>query len=174
MVFSIEVFIIVVSLGLIALLSQNDRETWKRFIFIFIGVIIFEFLTNSFWVYGNLPSWTFMYEDISWVIALGWSSVILVSMSLVNFSSQGRDIKLVFLFYLIVGTVFGLLTDTLLNLISVKTYTSNVTSLFDGDSLFGVLPVESLLYILAFVALVITFQYFWMSRLRKTYIGGLT
>jgi len=173
MVASFEILIILISIGLLALFSQNDRQFWKKFIIVFIGVLVFEFLTQALWVYQNLESWAFVYLNFSWVVALGWTSIILVSVTIVDYTSSRRTERITFLLHIIIASVFGLFAEIITRALSVREYASSVTQFIDGENILGIVPIEAFFYLPVFMAFVIAFEKYWSRVISFSHRGGM-
>jgi hypothetical protein len=77
----------VVLLGVAAVCAVLYRRV-PRFPFKFLataaGVLIFEFFTAPMWRNEKLGSWGYVYHDVSWILTLGWTALIMGTVALVD------------------------------------------------------------------------------------------
>ena len=136
------------------------RGLW-RFTFLCIGIFFFEFFTSPMWNNWNMSCWAYVYQDISWVLTLGWASVFLVVMTLVDRYTAGlSELKRFFLYLPALAFVVFFLEIWVVN-IGIRSYAPEVEQTLLGIKIFGV-PLELFYYVPVFAALVISFYRSWM------------
>lgn len=152
-----EVAVLVLSAVFLLLLYKLDRRILGSYILIFIGVLLFEYFTQALWNNVNLEWWAYLYLDVSWIIALGWSTIILVSIKVVDMYYEH---KLPFLWKAVMASIIGIAAEMVVVGLGIRTYSHAVTRVASG-TYFGNIPIEALMYIPTFMILMITFHGFW-------------
>jgi hypothetical protein len=169
-----EIGVILISLVLLLFMYQLDKKIFKIYGLIFIGVLLFEYFTQALWLNKNLESWAYIYLDVSWVITLGWSTIIVTSKKLIEtyFPSWKSHTK--FIGSLISITIIGYFAEATVVGLGIREYSTAVLNVASGVNL-GLVPIETLYYIPVFVTLVMAFASYWQSLLfknNKLKIGG--
>ena len=162
-----ELSVIVATLLLIGLLYCHDKAVLKKFTATFIGVLLFEYFTQALWLNKNLARWAYLYLDVSWIITLGWTGIILGSQAIIE--SRYAKIKEWKRFLLTLGlvTVIGVLAEGLVRYLGIREYSSAVQQVLSGYWIAGLVPLEALYYIPVFMALVLSFSKYWQINLRQ-------
>jgi hypothetical protein len=156
-------FEIVIILGWVAslfILPRFKDKLWQRYAVMILGVFIFEFFTSPMWNNHHMGPWAYVYQDVSWILTLGWSTLILSTVILVDhFFAQWREWQR-FGLYLASLTILVMLAEMVVINLGLRSYAPEVQAVLVGYSLFNV-PVEGLYYIPVFTALVISFYKYW-------------
>ena len=79
-----EVFVLVGSVGALFVLGKLTNHVLKRFFVVLAGVLIFEVFTSPMWLNYKLGPWAYIYQDVSWVLGVGWSALILTIVTAVD------------------------------------------------------------------------------------------
>ena len=79
-----EISVILIVLSFILILRKIDKNILRKFGIIFIAVLLFEYFTQAMWLNVNLERWAYLYLDVSWVITIGWTGIIIVSMAIID------------------------------------------------------------------------------------------
>jgi len=109
----------------------------------------------------NLEKWAYLYLDVSWIITVGWATIIVVSMTIIDMYFP-RDSELHrFLFYLIPITIIGTIAEATVVKLGIRGYPPAVQEVLSGYTLLNTAPIEALYYIPVFMALVIAFARYW-------------
>ena len=155
-----EIFVIAVTILILFILHQRDKDISRKFIITFISVLLFEYFTSALWINKNLEFWAYLYKGVSWVITLGWVSIILVSVAVVNaFASKTSEAKR-FILQLVAVSILGFFAEYLVRFLDIRDYSSLAQKSLSGIAIGGV-PIEALYYIPVFMALVISFKRYW-------------
>src|SRR3989344_9004333 len=89
-----ELFIFAGTAIALKILSKFQTNILKRFALVAIGVFIFEFFTSPMWVNSHLGPWAYVYQDVSWVLTMGWTTLILSIIVLLDkFLPQLSELK---------------------------------------------------------------------------------
>lgn len=156
-----EISVILATIVILAILSCSDKKIFSKFLITIVGVLLFEYLTTPMWLNKNLESWAYLYKGVSWIITLGWTSIILASVAIINFSFKKLSEGKRFIFQLILVSIVGLLAEMLVRYFGIRDYSPMVQKSMSGVFLFGLIPIEALFYIPVFMALVIGFKRYW-------------
>lgn len=154
-----EIAIVLLSVGLWYYMKRNGHKNiLKKFLILFIGVLLFEIMSEPMWRNINLNSWAYVYHDISWIITLGWLNIFMISMLLVDhfFSSysEGKKFWLNLLFVTIITTPI----EVALLATGLRDYDPILTSTMTGISIpFTSAPLEIIMVIPIIAALIIPF-----------------
>jgi len=159
-----EISVILFSIILLYLLQKSDKASIKRYILIALGVLIFEFFTQPLWNNQGLDFWAYIYQDVSWILTLGWSSIIILSMFIVDKYFKMKETKKFFL-YLLISGIISIFAEALVLYLGIRQYSPEIYATMSKIYIPVLnVPIETLYYIPVFIALVIGFaRYFEMS-----------
>lgn len=159
-IIAFEIFVIIGTLVALWLLSRLIDKVWQRYLIVALGVFIFEFFTSPMWNNYKLGQWAYVYQDVSWVLTLGWSTLILLTVVLVDkFLSRLRDWQR-FILYLVSLTILVLFAEAAVVNLGIRSYAPEVQAVLLGPTIFNV-PIELFYYVPVFMALVISFYKYW-------------
>ncbi len=153
----------IVVLGFLAallILSRFVKRVPLRFALMACGVLIFELFTGPMWRNLKMGSWAYLFQQVSWILTLGWSTLILSVIVLVDHVAARKRELIRFAIYLGILTpvVFGF--EVLLGALGVRHYSPEVMQTVCGVQLFGI-PIEALYYVPVFLSLIIGFYKYW-------------
>jgi hypothetical protein len=156
-------FVVVTLLGVSAtclVLHKRVRNFWWKFLATASGVMIFEFFTAPMWRNEKLGQLGYLYHDVSWILTIGWTALILGAISLSNTllprSGEGRRYGLTLV--LLLGLV--MIAENVLVSLEIRRYAPEVWAVLSGPMI-GYIPIESLYYVPVFTALVVAFSRYW-------------
>lgn len=160
-----EILIILITLVLLLSLQSKNKNSWKVFIITAIAVLLFEYYTQALWFNQNLEKWAYLYLDISWIMTLLWTNVILFSIFIVeNLKSKTSEVKKFFMSIGII-TIFVLAIEWLLIRTNIRGYPQVILDIYEKTPrLFGIIPLRELVYIFAFMCLVVAFTRYWQAN----------
>ena len=159
-IISFEIFILVATAIMLFGLSKIKEKILWRYLIVVIGIFIFEFFTSPMWNNFHMGTWAYVYRDVSWILTLGWGTLILSVVTLVDkFFPKWKEWKK-FLLYLGSLTVLVFIFDAIVIQLGIRSYSPEVMEVLSGNTLFGV-PLEALYYVPVFSALVIGFAKYW-------------
>ena len=163
-IIAFEVFILIGTVAVLWLLSRLRDKIWQRYLIMAVGVLIFELFTAPMWNNYKLGPWAYIYEDVSWILTLGWTSLALSVVILVDkFLAQWRTWQR-FALYLVILTIMVLLFEGLVVGLGIRSYAPEVEAAFTGIKFLGV-NIEVFYYVPVFMALVISFYKYWSLSL---------
>lgn len=156
-----EIFTLVVSAILVLSLTLVNKKAIQRFGILLFGVLIFEFFTQPLWYNQNLSSWAYIYQDVSWLLTVGWAAILLFAISIIDrFTDMGEARR--FFFQLLLSTFLGVIAEGWVLLLGIRAYSPEVLGRLSGIIIpLTNVPIESLYYMPVFMALIISFtRYF--------------
>ncbi len=159
-IIAFEAFIILGWVASLFILTRYTGKIWQRYGIMAIGVFVFEFFTSPMWNNHRMGPWAYVYQDVSWVLTLGWSALILSAVILVDyFLAHWRSWQR-FLLYLAALTVLVFIFEAIVIGLGIRSYAPEVEAVLLGSRIVNV-PVEGFYYIPVFMALVISFYKYW-------------
>ena len=119
--------------------------------------------TQPLWHNKNLHSWAYLYQDVSWIITLGWATILLLSMQAVDYYYKIKETKKFFLYLLYAG-IIGVIAEALVLALGIRSYSPEILAIMTGITVpFTQVPIKALYYMPVFMALIIGFtRYFEM------------
>lgn len=155
-----ELFVVGASLGAFLLLRRIVKRLWLRALVTCIGVMIFEMFTAPAWLNEKLGVWAYVYHDVSWVLTVGWTALILSVVLLVDRYLSHWGERKRFAAYLGILLVPAVAAEMLVVGLGIRSYSPEVWESVSGVKLFHV-PLEILYYVPVFMALIIAFYKYW-------------
>ncbi len=159
-IIAFEIFIIIGTIVALWLLSRLENKIWQRYLVVASGVFLFEFFTSPMWNNYNLGQWAYVYQDVSWVLTIGWSTLILSTIILVDKFFAKRHRWQRFSLYLIFLAIIVLFTEAVVVKLGIRSYAPEVRAVFLGPTIMNV-HIEVFYYVPVFMALVISFYKYW-------------
>ena len=147
-------------------LARSDRHVVRKFLVVAFGIFIFEFFTSPMWNNYKMGAWAYTYQDVSWVLTVGWASLILCVIAFVDRACSGRQEWERFLLYLVVLTGIVPILEWVLVRVGIRSYSPEV--LESGGRLCWGVPLGVFYYVAVFMALVISFYRYVSFILLKT------
>lgn len=155
-----ELIVLIVTVVGFNILSKLQTQVWLRFLLASIGVLIFELFTSPMWHNYRLGVWAYIYHDVSWILTLGWTILILSTVTIIDrLFPSWREWKR-FPLYLILLTVIAFPIEIFLVAVGIRSYAKETLAALSGIQILGV-PIEALYYIPVFLSLVICFYKYW-------------
>lgn len=149
----------VVFLGAVLLYSWRKRIPmfWQRAMLLMIAVFTFELFTAPMWDNVHLGRFAYVYRDVSWILTLGWTTLIMAGMLAVDTLWRKAPERHRFFGYLLVLTPVVALAEIAVRAIGVRGYSPEVLASVSGVSLPAGVPIELLYYVPVFLTLTIAF-----------------
>jgi hypothetical protein len=155
-----ELSVIFLAAVFFLLIQKLDKDAKRKFLFTFLGILVFEYFTQALWRNTDLEAWAYLYLDVSWVIALGWTVIIVASRTIIDLYFPRETEGGRFLSYLLPITIIGMVAEGVVLSLGIRVYPAAVQELFSGIYI-GVIPIETAYYIPVFMMLVIAFSRYW-------------
>lgn len=159
-IIAFELFIIIGTIVALWLLARFKDKLWQRYLIMAGGVFIFEFFTSPMWNNHHLGPWAYVYQDVSWVLTVGWTTLILATVILVDTFLANLRAWQRFGLYLLCLTILVLIFEGIVVNLGIRSYAPEVEATFIGYKIVGV-NVEVFYYVPVFMALVISFYKYW-------------
>ena len=161
-----EVCVLTLSILALLVLAKYEKQIVKKFLMASLGIFIFEFFTSPMWNNYKMGAWAYTYQDVSWVLTVGWSSLVLSVVTCVDrFFSKWKEHKR-FPLYLIILTMIVPILEWIIVRLGIRSYSPEV--LESGGQLFWGVPLGVFYYVPVFMALVICFYRYSYFILLKT------
>ena len=152
-----------IGLGVIAcflVLPKIRDKVLQRFFIVTIAVLIFELFTAPMWHNRRMGDWAYLYRDVSWILTLGWTALILSVVVITDkLLSDWKEWKRFFV-YLGVLTIAVCILEAIVVNIGIRSYAPEVLASLSSIFVFNV-PIEVLYYTPVFMGLVICFYKYW-------------
>jgi hypothetical protein len=171
-----EIIILVLTISLLIYLYSKNKDSLKFYIFIAVGVLLFEYFTQALWINRNLESWAYLYLDVSWILTIMWADVIIFTLFLVErFNAKSTELKKFFTSVALV-TIFVMAIEWILIRTGVRWYPEAILKLYDSTPrLFGIMPLHEIIYVFSFIGLILAFAKYWQINYNLKFeksIGG--
>jgi hypothetical protein len=135
----------------------------QHFILVASSVFAMEFFTAPMWFNLNLGVWGYVYSDVSWVLTLAWTTMILWTVYGVD--EVGRHLASAqrFALYVLLLTPQALLFEAVATALGIRAY-SPETLAAAGPGRIPILnlPTAGLYYIPVFMTLVLSLYKYWL------------
>ena len=155
-IIAFEIFIILGWIASFFVLARFKDKIWQRYAIMAIGVFVFEFFTSPMWNNYKMGPWAYVYQDVSWILTIGWSALILSTVILVDhfFAKLPQTQRLTI--YVIILTVLVLIFEAIVIGLGIRSYAPEVNEILVGIYIVNV-PIEGFYYIPVFTILIISF-----------------
>lgn len=154
-----EVVILLATLLLFFFFLKKVSQLHNHYWLLLAGVFIFEFFTAPMWDNLNLGQFAYVYHDVSWVLTVGWATLIgLVVLGVDYFLPRTREWKRFFI-YLFILTPVVFLAEVLVVNLGIRGYAPEVLERVTWYIMN--VPVQAIYYIPVFITLIITFYKYW-------------
>ena len=159
-ILAFDLCVIVAAIATYFVLARLTTRLWLRAIVMMGGVFLFELFTSPMWHNEHLGRFAYVYCDVSWILTLGWTTLILgVVVSVDHWRSDWSEPKR---FAVYLGILLALVTiaEMVVVALGIRKYSPEVLQAVSGISMRGV-PLEILYYVPVFTTLVIAFYKYW-------------
>ncbi|MEK7591851.1 MAG: hypothetical protein AAB508_00485 [Patescibacteria group bacterium] len=141
-------------------LRKNFADFLKRFFIMSTGVILFQLFTAPMWNIHHLGMFGYIYMDVSWVITLFWSTLLLLITTQIDQKLKNTKEHQRFIIYIPPILILGIVFEILLSTLRIRYFAPEIISTSFG--MVGSLPMEILFYLPVFAGIVISFYKFWV------------
>lgn len=157
-----ELGVVLLSLLILVVLRKSNDKIYRRFGLTFLAVLLFEYFTHPLWINTNLQPWAYLYLDVSWVITLCWTNLIVASMAIVEYTLPKIRKSKQFLSLMGLLVVGGLYLEWLFLRLGIRQYPEVIKEyLANTYRIFNVVPVVEIFYLPTFLALIVGFVKYW-------------
>ena len=159
-IISFEILIVLITISLLFIISRYEKKVLLRYFVITMGIFIFEFFTSPMWNNYKMGNWAYVYQDVSWILTIGWATLVLWTTVFVdNVFTKLHEWKR-FGLYLLILTILVIILESVVINLGIRSYSPEVKEVTLGYFAFGT-PVGVLYYVPVFMALVIGFYKYW-------------
>ena len=159
-IIAFESLVLLAFVAALFLLPRLGKRVPLRFMVMACGVLIFELFTGPLWRNLKMGEWAYLFQGVSWILTLGWCTLILGTIMLVDhFASRRRELPR-FAMYLAILSPVVVGFEVWLHAIGLRRYAPEIMESVSGVKLFG-LPIEILYYVPVFLTLIISFYKYW-------------
>jgi len=128
-------------------------------------VFLFELMVEPMVVNSGLPSWSYVYRDISFIMTGGWILIIWLSISLVDKFFIHYDLKEKTILYVLFATIITLPIESWLIINKYRLYGPSAIENFSGYQIpLTSIPVEIAFAIPFYLVLIISFIKYWIYK----------
>lgn len=163
-----EVIIVLIFVSIVSYMKFTGyNKTYTKSTFLFLTVLLFQIMSEPMWLNHKLNSWAFIYGNISWVLTLGWVSILLLTILLVDGKFKESSEKTKFWLYLTTATILTVIAESIILKLGIRSYAPVLSDTFSGILIpLTQVPVEVLLATPIITALVISFYKFMISQVK--------
>ena len=155
-----EIFVVVSVISLLFILSRYTKKVIVKFLVISLGILIFEFFTSPMWLNYKMGAWAYIYQDVSWILTIGWSIMVLSTITMIDNVFPALKQWKRFILYLVMLTVLVLIFESIVIKLGIRRYSPETQEVAYGYFFFGA-PIGALYYVPVFMSLVIGFYKYW-------------
>ena len=166
---TIEVAMLAFSFYAFYFLQKFKDKILIRALIIMAGIFIFEMFTSPMWHNGHMGWWAYLYQDISWILTIGWTALILTVVTLVDHRFSNMSGWKRFGLYLTILTPVVFILQMVMVNVGIRSYSPEVLQTISGIKIAGA-PIEALYYVPVFMSLVIGFYKFWSLSLDRVLV----
>ena len=70
--------------------TKGYRNVTRKFLILFFSVLLFEFMSEPMWNNSGFQNWAYIWQDITWVITLGWVGIFMFTFSALRAASERK------------------------------------------------------------------------------------
>jgi len=168
-IYLFEVGVIVAAFLTYRFLSARVERVRGHLALIAIGMFLIEFFTGPMWNNQRLGFWAYVYSDVSWILTVGWTVLISLSIYFVENVLRITGAARRYLGFLLVITPVTLVFESLVRAIGIRTY-SPETIAAAGPGMIPVLdvPLAGLYYVPVMMTLVWSFYKHWLPSIEPS------
>ncbi len=161
-VFVFEIFIFVATAAILYLINKLQKKLFIRYAVMMTGVFLFELFTAPMWNNLHLGRFAYIYIDVSWVLTLGWTTLLYYIVFVVDHYFKKKSQNIRFLWYLLFLTPIVLFFESAVVKLGIRSYAPEVYEAAGTAKIpFLDIPVAGLYYIPVFITLVLSFFKYW-------------
>ena len=161
-----EIFVIAFTILLWAYMkSRGHKHVTRKFLILLIAVLLFEFMTEPMWNNSGFQSWAYIWQDITWIITLGWVGIFMFTFLIVDNAFRNASENKKFWIYLLVIEAIVVPIESILLISGIRDYAPILKSSLSGFMIpFNYVPIEAIYGIPLFTSLMICF-YKYLNRI---------
>jgi hypothetical protein len=142
-------------------LAKIQTKIVPRFLIMAVAVLLFELFTSPMWLNQKMGVWAYIYLDVSWILTLGWTGLILTVVTVSDRILPHWKEWQRFPVYLAILTVLVSGLEMAVVNLGIRIYAPEVLANLTGAFIFGVPLLDVFYYTPVFTGLVISFYKYW-------------
>lgn len=163
-----EIFIVIGTIVCLYLISRFTKKTLNKYLIVAGGIFIFEFFTGPMWINSHLGPWAYVYTDVSWVLTVGWATLILTTIVVIDKMLPKSKEWHKFICYILTLTFEVLIFESIVLKLGIRSYAPETLKVINNLYIpILSVPVKALYYIPTFIALVVGFYKYWIFSVEK-------
>ena len=167
---SYELNIIVLAIVSLLVIKKFDKKVFRNFFLIFIGILLLQYFTQALWLTVGLAKWSYLYQGVNWIITLGRSTMVIVSLAIIDYGFPKISQRARFGLYFIPILIMGIIGEAVSATRGTIQYHPELLNAFSGMTILGNVPIEALYYIPVFMLLAISFAKYWETILDHKFV----
>jgi hypothetical protein len=154
-----EILILLFTLAVAVFMKvKGYKNILRKFVILFVSVLLFEIMSEPMWMNVGFQNWAYLWQDITWVITLGWVGIFMFSFLVVDYAFRGVPEKRKFWLYLLLLEVIVVPMESFLVISGIRAYAPILADTFSGYFIpFTVVPIEAIYAVPLFTTLIICF-----------------
>ena len=139
--------------------KKGYKNVSRKFIILFLGVLLFEIISEPMWLNSGFDSWAYIYGDVTWVLTLGWVNAFMLAILAVDYFYRDSSVKKKFFLYLLFISVLVIPVEAIMISAGLRGYADFLLETMRSGIIFPVLylPVESIYAVPIFCSLILSF-----------------
>jgi hypothetical protein len=161
-----EVGVIVAGILTYRFLAARIEHVRGHLLLIALGMFLVEFFTGPMWTNQHLGPWAYVYSDVSWILTIGWTVLISLSIYVVERVLRAKEPWKRYVLFLLIITPVTIMCDGLVRGLGIRE-SSPETAAAAGSAMFPIIdvPVAGLYYVPVVMTLVYSFCKHWLPAI---------
>lgn len=159
-VFMYELSIIAITIILFSYMKKKGyKNITRKFLILFLGVLLFEIISEPMWLNAGFDSWAYIYRDITWVLTLGWVNTFMAAILAVDYFFRDKTEKKRFFLYLLFISALVVPAEAFMISLGVRGYAEFLLETMRSGVVIPVLylPIEAIFAVPIFCSLILSF-----------------
>ena len=139
--------------------KRGYKNITRKFILLFLGVLLFEIISEPMWLNIGFDSWAYIYRDITWVLTLGWVNAFMLAILAVDYFFRETTEKKKFFLYLLFIAALVIPAEAMMISMGLRGYADFLLETMRSGLVIPViyLPVEAIYAVPIFCSLILSF-----------------
>ena len=151
------------------ILIPIKKRKWKRDLAISaVGVLLFEVMIDAMIDNIGLPTWSYLFRDINFLLTISWIIVIWLSILFVDRFFRHFDLFKKFVSYVLVATLIALPIEAFFISNNIRAYSPSTAENFSGHFFpYTSIPAEIIFVFPFYLSLIVAFIRYWIYTLEN-------
>ena len=139
--------------------KKGYKNITRKFLILFLGVLLFEIISEPMWLNTGFDSWAYIYRDITWVLTLGWVNTFMAAILAVDFVYKHASEKKKFFLYLLFISALVIPAEGAMIFMGLRGYADFLLETMQSGVLMPILnlPIEAIYAVPIFCSLILSF-----------------